>query len=127
MKNSLESIIKNELENNLIFEKIFNKFEIPKFEGLEQQLDLIYKSNEYMGFYKKEIYFDLIPKNKILGSMGTLVLTFVSSVKQFDIKKAMHLVPTDEIHNISITFMLHNDGNNWDTERYNYTLWKDAG
>lgn len=124
----MKKVIQKELESNLIFKEIFNKFEIPKLteldKELDKELDLVYKSNEYMGYYKKEIYFDLIPKIENLECVATLKLTFSSNVKKFDIQKAMHLIPTNEIHNISVTFMIYNDGNDWDTARYNYTLWK---
>lgn len=126
MNNSLKETIQNELKENLVFKEIFDKFELPKLNDLEEDLDLIYKSNEYMGYYKKELYFDLISKKENLNTNGTLKLTFVSSVKQFDIKKAMHLIPSDETHNISVTFILYNEENDWDTARYNYTLWKNS-
>ncbi len=126
MESSLKNTIEKELEKNTTFKEIFDKFEIPKLEGLEEELDLIYKSNEYMGYYKKEIYFDLVARNEKAKSRGTLKITFVSSVKQFDIQKAMHLLSTDETHNVSVTFMLYNEGNDWDTARYNYTLWKNV-
>ncbi len=126
MKYSLKERIQNELENNNVFKEVLNKFDIPKLEELPNDLDLIYKSNEYMGYYKKELYFDLIPKEEKVNSKGTLKIAFVSSVKQFDIEKAMHLVKTNETHNISLTFMLYNEGNDWDTARYNYTLWKNV-
>lgn len=124
MENSLENIIENELEKNSIFKTIFDKFRIPNLGCLDKTLSLTYKSNEYMGYYKKDLYFDLEPNCSNLKCTGTLKLTFISSVKEFDIKKAMHLVSTDETHNVSLTFMLHNEGDEWDTERYNYTLWK---
>ena len=124
MVNSLVTNIENELENNVVFKKVFKNFKIPKLDMLEKNTDLVYKSNEYMGYYKKEVYFDLIPQEKISSVRGTLKLTLTSSVKEFDIQKAVHLVPTNEIHNVSVTFMLYNEDNTWDTERYNYTLWK---
>lgn len=126
MENSLKTTIEKELEKNITFREIFDKFEIPKLEGLEKGLDLIYKSNEYMGYYKKEIYFDLVARSESVKSRGTLKITFVSSVKEFDIQKAMHLLSTEETHNVSVTFMLYNEGNDWDTARYNYTLWKNV-
>ncbi len=122
--NLLESTITNEFKKNETFDSIFSKFEIPELNGITGELELIYKSNEYMGYYKKELYFNLEPKTKIENCMGTLKLTFVSSVKDFDIEKAMHRSNTNETHTISVTFTLHNEGNSWDTERYNYTLWK---
>lgn len=126
MSHSLKNSIQEELKQNLVFKDILEKFDLPNLDDLEEDLDLIYKSNEYMGYYKKELYFDLISKKENLSSKGTLKITFVSSVKQFDIKKAMHLIPSNETHNVSVTFMLYNEGNDWDTARYNYTLWKCA-
>lgn len=105
--------------------EIFNKFEIPELGNIDVEQNLVYKTNEYIGYYRKEIYYDLKSKDIEIHHNGTLKLTFTSSVKEFNIKKAMHLIKTDEIHSISLTFMLYNKGNNWDTERYNYTLWKD--
>ncbi|MCI8760113.1 MAG: hypothetical protein HFJ34_03175 [Clostridia bacterium] len=125
MEYSLKNTIENELKKNAVFKEILEKFEIPKLEELQNDLDLVYKSNEYMGYYKKEMFFDLKAK-KEESSRGTLKITFVSSVKQFDIEKAMHLVKTNETHNVSVTFMLYNEGDDWDTARYNYTLWKTA-
>ncbi|MCI8470014.1 MAG: hypothetical protein HFJ35_00625 [Clostridia bacterium] len=126
MKHLLKNTIQSELGKNLVFKDILNKFELPQMDELKEDLDLVYKSNEYMGYYKKEMYFDLIPKKGNLNSKGTLKITFVSSVKQFDIEKAMHAIQSDETHNVSITFMLYNEGDDWDTARYNYTLWKNA-
>lgn len=126
MKYSLKESIQNELENNHVFKEVLDKFDVPKLEELQNDLDLVYKSNEYMGYYKKELYFDLLPKEEKIHSKGTLKIAFVSSVKQFDIEKAMHLVETNETHNVSLTFMLYNEGNDWDTARYNYTLWKNV-
>lgn len=124
MTDSLKIIIESELKNNLTFQPIFSKFKIPNLNSLNETLDLVYKSNEYMGYYKNELYFTLEPHIKTIKCTGTLKLTFVSSVKNFDINKAMHLTKTDETHNISLTFMIYNEGNRWDSERYNYTLWK---
>lgn len=125
MDNVLKKTISAELKRNLVFKDIFDKFEFPDLTQLDGNLELIYKSNEYMGYYKKEIYFDLIPKVEMTSSSGTLKITFVSSLKRFDIQKAMNLEQTDETHNVSVTFMLYNGNNDWDSARYNYTLWKD--
>lgn len=125
MDNVLKKTISAELKRNLVFKDIFDKYEFPDLTELDGNLELIYKSNEYMGYYKKEIYFDLIPKVEMTSSTGTLKITFVSSLKKFDIQKAMHLEQTDETHNVSVTFMLYNGNNDWDSARYNYTLWKD--
>lgn len=125
MDNVLKKTISAELKRNLVFKDIFDKYEFPDLTELDGNLELIYKSNEYMGYYKKEIYFDLIPKVEMTSSTGTLKITFVSSFKKFDIQKAMHLEQTDETHNVSVTFMLYNGNNDWDSARYNYTLWKD--
>lgn len=126
MENSLKKIIENELERNVVFKEILEKFKIPELAELEGDLDLVYKSNEYMGYYKKEIYFDLITKQEAVNSRGTLKVTFVSNIKQFNIEKAMHQIETDETHNVSVTFMIYNEGDDWDTARYNYTLWKNS-
>lgn len=124
MKTSIEKSIATELSNNSLFNEMFNKFEFPNLDGLSENLDLVYKSNEYMGYYKKDIFFDLHLKDKTSNCTGTMKLSFVSSVKSFDIEKATHSISSDEIHNVSVTFMLYNKGNDWDTARYNYTLWK---
>ncbi len=124
MNSLLGDLIEKELEDNAIFKEIFNRFEIPKLANLDIEQNLVYKSNEYMGYYKKEIYYDLKSKNTEISDNGTLKLTFTSSEKKFDIEKAMHLIKTDEIHSVSLTFMIYNKGNDWDTIRYNYTLWK---
>lgn len=126
MKYPIKEIIESELEKNVVFQEIREKFEIPELLELEGDLDLIYKSNEYMGYYKKEMYFDLLTKKEVSNYRGTLKVTFVSSVKQFDIEKAMHRIQTEETHNVSVTFMIYNEGNDWDTARYNYTLWKNC-
>ncbi len=124
MNHSLGKIIKIELERNVVFKEILEKFEVPELDEIEEEMDLVYKSNEYMGYYKKELYFDLINKKQYTSSRGTLKVTFVSNVKQFDIEKAMHKIKTEETHIVSVTFMIYNDGNDWDTAQYNYTLWK---
>lgn len=124
MKYPIKEIIESELEKNVVFQEIREKFEMPELVELEGDLDLIYKSNEYMGYYKKEMYFDMATKNEVSNYRGTLKVTFVSSVKQFNIEKAMHQIKTEETHNVSVTFMIYNEGNDWDTARYNYTLWK---
>ncbi len=126
MKGLVKGIIEKELEENVVFGEIREKFEIPELVELEGDLDLIYKSNEYMGYYKKEMYFDLATKKEASNYRGTLKVTFVSSVKQFNIEKAMHQIKTEETHNVSVTFMIYNEGNDWDTARYNYTLWKNC-
>jgi len=123
---TIKKTIETELQRNEVFKDILDKFDIPQLDELQGELDLIYKSNEYMGYYKKEMYFDLLPKKEELHSKGTLKITFVSSVKEFNIEKAMHQAKTDETHNVSVTFMLYNEGDDWDTARYNYTLWKTA-
>lgn len=84
----IKQIIEKELETNQVFKEIQSKFEFPKLDELQGDLDLVYKSNEYMGYYKKEMYFDLVPKKETNHSKGTLKITFVSSVKQFDIRKS---------------------------------------
>lgn len=124
MKYPIKETIESELEKNVVFQEIREKFEMPELIELEGDLDLIYKSNEYMGYYKKEMYFDMDTKNEVSNYRGTLKVTFVSSVKQFNIEKAMHQIKTEETHNVSVTFMIYNEGNDWDTARYNYTLWK---
>lgn len=124
MKYPIKETIESELEKNVVFQEIREKFEMPELIELEGDLDLIYKSNEYMGYYKKEMYFDMATKNEVSNYRGTLKVTFVSSVKQFNIEKAMHQIKTEETHNVSVTFMIYNEGNDWDTARYNYTLWK---
>ena len=81
MIKSLVKNIEDELESNITFKKVFNNFKIPKLDILEKNLDLIYKSNEYMGYYRKELYFDLVPQKPEISARGTLKLTFTSSVK----------------------------------------------
>ena len=49
IKNSIET----ELQRNEVFKDILDKFDIPQLEELQEGLDLIYKYNEYMGYYKK--------------------------------------------------------------------------
>lgn len=125
MKNIIKQKIENELKRNATFNNIFNKFKFPEINITDDMLNLVYKSNEYMGFYKKELYLDLIPREQISEYRGTLKITFVSSEKNFNIEKAMHLLNSNEVHNVSLTFMIYSK-EGWDTERYNYTLWKDC-
>lgn len=124
MNQSIREIIEKELKENLIFKEIFHKFKIPNLTELKDELDLAYESNEYMGYYKKDLYFDLVPEMQEIKSHGILKLTFVSSTKKFDIQKAMHVVPTNENYIVSTTFRIYDEENSWDAVRYSYTLWK---
>lgn len=124
MNSSICSSIKEELHNNPIFKVILDNFSLPILDNVETNLDLAYESNEYMGYYKKDFYFDLVPRENNNHTNGILKLTFVSSNKHFDIDKAMHLTPSDDTNIVSATFKIYGDNSNWDIIRYSYTLWK---
>ena len=126
MRQLVENTIENELKQNKVFDVIFKDFEIPKLQGIENDLKLSYESNEYMGYYKKDLYFDLTPKIENNKISGVLKLTFVANKNSFDIQKAMHKTSTDEVHIISATFRIYyNKDDDWDAVRYSYTMWKD--
>ncbi len=124
MNFSISNPIKEELHNNPIFKVIFDDFDFPLLDGIEKNLDLAYESNEYMGYYKKDFYFDLIPRNENTTTNGLLKLSFVSSNKTFDINNAMHTIPSNETSIVSATFKVYGNKSNWDVIRYSYTLWK---
>ena len=124
MNSSISGSIKEELHSNPIFKVILDNFSLPALDCVENNLDLAYESNEYMGYYKKDFYFDLIPRESNNHTNGILKLTFVSSSKQFDIDKAKNLSHSDDTNVVSTTFKIYGDNSNWDIIRYSYTLWK---
>lgn len=76
MNSSISDSIKEELHSNPIFEVILNNFDFPILDGIEKNLDLTYESNEYMGYYKKDFYFDLVPKKNNIRNKWTFKANF---------------------------------------------------
>ena len=77
-----------------------------------------------MGYYKKDLYYELKPKIEGDKIRGTLKISFVSNRDSFDIKKALQKNTADDINNVSATFRIYNSKDSWDAIRYSYTLWK---
>lgn len=124
MNQLVENIIEEELKQNKTFDDVFKYFEVPKLDGIKNNLDLTYEANEYMGYYKKDLYYELKPKIEGDKIRGTLKISFVSNRDSFDIKKALQKNTANDINNVSATFRIYNSKDSWDAIRYSYTLWK---
>ena len=124
MNSSISNSILEELHTNPIFKVILDDFSFPRIDSIDTDVNLAYESNEYMGYYKKDFYFDLIPRDVAEPKKCILKLTLVSNNKKFDIEKAMHLDQTDANNTVSATFKVYGDKTDWDIVRYSYTLWK---
>ena len=124
MNSSISNSILEELHTNPIFKVILDDFSFPKIDSIDTDINLAYESNEYMGYYKKDFYFDLIPRNISNPKKCIFKLTLVSNSRKFDIKKAMNLDQTDTSNTVSTTFKIYGDKTDWDVVRYSYTLWK---
>ena len=124
MSKIVETIIEDELKQNKTFNEIFKNFEMPNIEGIGENLNLTYEADEYMGYYKKDLYYELKPKTEGSKMRGLLKLSFVSNTSSFDIQKAMSKKTPEDMNVVSTTFRIYNQENSWDSAKYIYTLWK---